>query len=108
LLRRSRGFRPYTQSERDIFENGQVPKQCVVLEYESHLAVASRVVRSIFVIEPDGPAVGQLQAGDNAQQRRLPRAGWAKQSDQFAGFYPQADIPQGFVHSEALPDMLDL
>ena len=52
-------------------------------------------------------AVGRVEPGDDAQQRRLARARGAKQRDEFAGSYIERDVAQRRIGAEILLDALD-
>ena len=106
-LGRARGLGAHAQAEGDVFEHRHVAEQRVVLEHEAHLAVARGGSRGVFVVQANGPAVGQFEAGDDAQQRGLAGAGGAQQRHQFAGLDAQADVFQRFVSSEDFANVLD-
>ena len=70
------------QAEGHVLEDRHVAEQRVVLEDEADAPVAHAARAEIFTIELHGPRVGRLQAGDDAQQRRLARARRTEQRDQ--------------------------
>ena len=72
------------QPEGDVLKHGHVAEQSVVLEHETDLSFAHVLVRRVFAIEKDAAAVGILQAGDDAQERRLSATGRTEQGDEFA------------------------
>src|SRR3712207_7773570 len=49
----------------------------------------------------------RLQAGDDAQKRRLPAAGGAEQGDELAVLHPERDLLQGAEVAELLGDAVD-
>ena len=72
------------QPKGDVLEDGHVAKQSVMLENETDLSFAHVLFRGVFAIEKNAAAVGVLQAGDDAQERRLSATGRAKQGHKFA------------------------
>ncbi len=78
-----------------------------MLEDESHLALAGGGVGGVLVVEADGAAVGNFEAGDDAQQRGLSRTRWPEQRHQFALLDAQADILQRFERAVGLADVAD-
>ena len=84
------GRLPHAQAEGDVLEDGHVPEQRVVLEDEADVALADGGVGDVLVAgRARVPASADLQAGDDAQQRRLARARRAEQGEQRAGAAPR-------------------
>ncbi len=83
--RRPLAARPYTQPIGDVVGHGHVTKQGVVLEHEADATAAHRNARGVLVAEQDAPGARHLQAGDEAQEGRLARAGRAQHRHQLAG-----------------------
>ena len=46
-----------------------------MLKHESHVPLAGLLIRNVFPVELHGSAIREFQPGDDAQERRLPRAG---------------------------------
>src|SRR5262249_27340248 len=95
------------QGEGHVFKDAHVPEQRVVLEDEADVAVARRPARHLFLFVEDLSGVGGLQAGDDAQQRRLPRARRAQERQQTASRRLDAYMLEGDERAEALRDSLD-
>ena len=64
-------------------------------------------LRRVLVTEEDLARFGNLEAGDDAQQRRLARAGRPEQRHQLAGADVEADPAQGRRGAELLDDAGD-
>jgi hypothetical protein len=62
-----------------------VAEQGVVLKHEADAAAAHRTARGVLVAEQAAAGGGRLQAGDEAQEGRLARAGRTQQRHQLAG-----------------------
>jgi hypothetical protein len=103
-----RCFGLHAQSEGDVVEHRHVAEQRVVLEHEADLALAHMGVGGVLAIQQHTPCVGLLQAGNDAQQRRLAAARGAEQRHQLTGGKVQRHIAQGGEVAEALVDVLDL
>ena len=68
----------------DVVEHGHVREQRVVLEDRVDVALERRPPRDVDAAELDAPAVGQLEAGDQPQRRRLARAGRPEHREELA------------------------
>jgi len=75
-----------------------------VLEDKADLAFAQWGGGNILTAKVDRAAIGEFQAGDNAQQGGLARTGWPQQGDQFTGFDMQVDIVQRLELTELFVD----
>jgi hypothetical protein len=62
------GPAPDLEAERDVAAHREVAEGRVVLETEPHPAAAGRRVGEVLALNPDGPGVGGVQAGDDAKQ----------------------------------------
>ena len=98
-FRRPRRPRPHPQPEGDVLEDRHVAEQRVVLEDEADVPA----LRAAAWSRPrrrgsTAPCVGHLEAGDDAQQRRLAGAGRAEQRDQLAGRHGEVDAVE---HADA-------
>jgi hypothetical protein len=82
-LRRSASA--HAQGEGDIFADGQVREQRVVLEYETDVASVHRHVRFVAPIDEDASAGRLDETADHLQERRFARARRAEQRQEFAG-----------------------
>jgi hypothetical protein len=79
---RALAARLHAHAEGHVVEHGHVAKQRVMLEHETHLALAHMGIGGVGAVEQHLPAVGRLQTGDDAQQRRLAAAGRPQQGHQ--------------------------
>jgi hypothetical protein len=68
-----------------------------MLKHETNPAFAKADRRGIFIMNADSAAlvVRHLDAGNDAQKRRLPRSGRAEQGDQLAGFDSKGNVVEG-------------
>jgi len=78
-LGRSPGPRQHAQPEGDVFGDGHVPEQCIVLENEANPALAGGDFAHVLAVEGDSAIarIGEIQPGDNPQQRGFSRTGRA-------------------------------
>ena len=100
--------RPDAQPERDVLEHAHVPEQGVVLEHEPDVALAHRLVGRVFAVEVDRALIGRLQAGDDAEERRLARPGGPEQRHQLAAGHVQAHVVERDEPAERLAQIADL
>ena len=79
-------FRPLLdfQAEGDVIENGHIAEQGVVLEDEADAPLGSGNVVDPAAVDEDVAAVGILQAGQHAQNRRLAAAAGTEEGDELA------------------------
>ena len=99
------------QAERDVLEHGHVAEERVVLEDETDLRDRRRgrlVTSSSVKQDATAARIGLLQAGDDAQQRRLARAGRAEQRDQLAAGNVEADVVEREEGPNDLADVAGL
>jgi hypothetical protein len=90
------------QAEGDVLAHGHVLERGVVLEHEADPAALRRKPRGVGAVDLDRPAVGLLEPGDDAQQRRLPRAARAEQRGQRA----VRDLERHAVQRDEVPERL--
>jgi hypothetical protein len=79
-----------------------------MLEHEADPALARAALRGAPAFETDIAGIGELEAGDDAQQRRLARARGAEQGHQLAVADTEIDAVEGHVVAETLGQALDL
>ena len=95
-----------TQPEADVLGDGQVGEEGVVLEDHPDLAALGRhpgaVAGDGHARDLDGAGLGLLEAGDQAQQRRLAAAGRAEQGDELAALDAELRVVDGPDGAEAL------
>lgn len=108
LFRRTRGFGTKAETEGYVFENRQMPEKGIVLKYKADLTIARRRVRGVLVVQTNRAAVGQFQAGNDAEERGLAGSGGAEQRHQFAGLDFKTDVGEGFIGTEVFPDVFNL
>ena len=97
--------RPHAEPEGDVLEHRHVAEERVVLEHEADAAVADVLRRGILVVEQDGPRVGDLEARDDPQQRRLAGARRPDQRDELPARHVEGDVVEGGKGAEALGDV---
>ena len=79
-----------------------------MLEDEPDVALAHRLVGRVLAVEVDRALIGRLQAGDDAEQRRLARAGGPEQRHQLAAGHVQAHVVERDEAAEGLAQIADL
>ncbi len=107
--RRDLVTRPFVrlQAIGDVFRDGHVRKQRVVLEHDADAAPARREMIDHVVVEKH-PALGLPdEAGNDPQQGRLAAAGGSQQRHQFAAGDIEVDIADGDKIGEAVRDVLE-
>ena len=98
------------EPEGDVLEHRHVAEQRIVLEDEPHTPVARSLPSNVPArrraqrLAGSGP---DFQAGDDAQERSLSRAGWPQQRHQFAIVHIQAHVAQRDEAPEGLGNPLD-
>jgi hypothetical protein len=102
VLRGARRLGPHPQAEGHVLEDAHVAEQRVMLEHEADLALAHVDMGRVLAVEQHGAAVGHLEPGDDAQQRRLARPRRSEQRDQLAG----ADVEVEVVADDRLAEAL--
>src|SRR6266849_3227386 len=80
----------HAQTEGNVFTDRAMRKQCIVLEYHSHVALVRRHMGDIGPTDLDDTFGRRLEAGDHSQCRRLAAAGGAEQREEFS--LPNAQI----------------
>src|SRR5215208_7792118 len=91
----------------DVVAHRHVLERGVVLEHETDAALAGGRCGQIGAIEDDGARVGLLEAGDDAQQRRLAAARRAEERRQRAARYLERHILERDEVAEVLRDVLN-
>ena len=77
--------------EGDVFGDGEMGKERVVLKYHAHVATVRRPRRDVFAVEPHCAGVGRKQARHDAQQRGLAATGRSEQRDELAALDAEVD-----------------
>ena len=78
------GVGDVVQTERHVFADVQVGKQCVVLEHHAEAAARGRQACDFLALDADRSRVRRLEAGEEAQQRRLAAPRRTQQGDDLA------------------------
>ena len=63
------------EAEADIVGDGEMGEQGIILEHHADVAAMNRHRLNLLAIEGDGAAIGNDEAGNGAQRRRLAGAG---------------------------------
>jgi hypothetical protein len=92
------------QPEGDVFQHRHVREQGVGLEHHADVAGVDGHVRHIALADAHAPAVRRHEARDDAQQRGLAGAGWAKQAGEAALAEARVDVVQHRRAGVAFPD----
>src|ERR1700731_3403067 len=100
--------RQHAHAKRDVLEHRHVPKQRVMLEHKTDLALADADRAGVLAMEQHLAGVRSLQPRDYPQQRRLARSRKPQQRDQLAGFDMQVDIVNRDEVAELFADVLEL
>ena len=77
--------------EGDVFRDGEVGKERVVLKHHAHVAAVRRTRRDVLTVEPHRAGVGRKQARHDAQQRGLAATGRPEQRDELAALDAEVD-----------------
>ena len=97
----------HLQRERDIAFDGHMREQRVALEHHPHRPPLRRPAGEVLAVQQHAAAIGEVEAGDHAQQRRLAAARGAEQGEKLAGFDADADVVDCGEIAEAAGDVLD-
>ena len=89
-------------AERHVLENRHVPEQRIMLEDESDAAIPRIAPCRVVSVEQHRSRVGPLEAGNDAQERRLAGARRSQQRQQLALLHGEADV----VQRGELPELL--
>ena len=79
----------------------------VVLEHEADPTLLHGKARRVQRVEEHGAAMRRVEAGDDAQQRRLARARGAEQRDELARRNVERDVAQRRIGAEVELDPFD-
>ena len=107
LARRPGLSRTNLEPERDVLEHRHVAKERIGLEDEADVAILHGLGRCVLVAKEDAAGGRRLEAGDETQERRLPRARGAEEGDQLAGLDAHRNVVERRVAAEFLADVLD-
>jgi hypothetical protein len=95
------------QAVGDVLGHAQVREERVGLEHHAHVAAVHRHARQVALAEEQPTGGRRLEAGDDAQQRRLAAARGPDEAHQRAAGDAQVDVVQGHGGAEALAEALD-
>ena len=95
----ARAARPRTdaKAEADIVEHSHVAEQRVALEHEADIALLHGELERVLAVEQHAAGGRHVEAGEDAEQRRLAGAGRAEQGDELA----RADVERYAMQSRA-------
>ena len=97
----------HLQRERDVAFDGHVREQRVALEHRAHRTALRRAADEVLAVEHDAAGVGQVEARDHPQERRLAAAGGPQQREELARLDGEADVVDGGEVAEPARDPLD-
>ncbi len=83
------------QGELQVLADGEVRIERILLEHHGDIALGGLEALHRPAVDVDLSAVGNVEAGDHAQRRRLARARRAEQDDEGAVRHRQRDIVEG-------------
>jgi hypothetical protein len=92
----------------DVLAHGHVREERVVLEHGVHVAGVGRLRGHVGAFEQDAPFVRRLEAGDQAERRRLPGARRAEHREELAGGYVELDAVDRDDVAVRLADVFEL
>ncbi|MDT4853426.1 hypothetical protein FQZ97_876910 [compost metagenome] len=96
----------HVHAEGNVLSHGHVREKCIVLEHEADAAVAHRYVGRILIAEIDVAAIGEFEARDHPQDRRLAGTGRTEQRNKLAALNLQGDVLDGAEGLESLDDVV--
>ena len=96
------------QPECDIFCDGHMPEQRVMLEHESHATVIDPLIRYLVAMQENPSMVGPFQSRQNSKQSGLAATGGAEERDEFTCLYVKTYVIQNGERAESFRDMIDL
>ena len=83
---------PFLEPEGDVAPDAHMRPQGIGLEHHADVALPRRQARDVVAADQNAPAIGPVEAGDEAQQRRLPAAGRAEKGEELAGLDREIDV----------------
>jgi len=95
------------EAEGDVLGDGHMLEQRVVLEHEADPPLLHGKARRVQRVKEHGAAMGRVEAGDDAQQRRLARARRTEQRDELARRNVERDVAQRRIGAEIELDPLN-
>ena len=98
----------HLQRERDVAFDRHVREERIALEHHPHGPALRGAPGEVLAVQQDAAAVGNIEAGDHAQQRRLAATRGPEQGEKLSGFDADTDIVDCGEIAEAAGDVLDL
>ena len=98
----------HLERKRDVALDGHVRKERVALEHRAHRPVFGRPVGEILPVEQDAASIGQVEARDHAQERRLAASGRPEQREEFPRVDREAHAVDGSERAETARHVPDL
>ena len=92
----------------DVPLGGHVRKQRVRLEHHPHVALVGWHARHVLAVDEDAPGVGPVEAGDEAERRRLAAPGGPEQGEELALREREIDPVERDHLAELAPQLLQL
>jgi len=102
--------RVHKSAEHHVFQNGEAGERPDDLKRTADPDPRRTVradMRDVHVIEPDASFVGMNNAGDQVEQRRLPRAVWSDDECDRGLFDGERDVTHRAQPAEPLADVID-
>ena len=99
---------PDPQPVLDVLLGGHVREEAVGLEDHPHVALVGRRARQVLPVDDDPSGVGLVEAGDEAQRRRLAAAARAEQRDELPRVEREVDPLERRDRAEGAPQLLEL
>ncbi len=94
-VRRAPVPRSHSEAERDVLEHRHVSEERVVLKDEPDCPISRAGVGRVLALEQHRARIGSLQAGDDAQQRRLAAARGPEERDELSRGDGEAHVLHG-------------
>ena len=96
-----------TEAESDILEDVEMREQRIGLEHHVYGTPVRRHAGEIFALQQKPSAIGRLETGDAAHQRRFSTSGGAEQREEFTVRDFERDVVERDHRSITLRDMTD-
>jgi hypothetical protein len=95
------------EAEGHVLGDRHVGPEGVALEHHPRVALVGRQLRHVLVPEEDPPLVGDVEAGQAPEQRRLAAPARAQEEKELPGLDPQVEVAQRRDGAEAFGQVLD-
>jgi hypothetical protein len=98
----------HLEPEGDVVGDVHVGKQRIVLKHHADLALLQRHALDALAVHLDPPGIGEIEAGNHPEQRRLARARGAEQRIEAAIIEAHRDVVERLVIAECAGEIHDL